>query len=80
MLPQPDEIIYDRRRKRLMIQVLPGGKVVLKAPVGTPKTAQQFLEQHAGWIAEKRTLMAKVAEPAQALRFVQGDCSGLAGP
>jgi len=39
MLPQPDEIIYDRRRKRLMIQVLPGGKVVLKAPLGNPKNS-----------------------------------------
>ena len=80
MLPQPDEIIYDRRRKRLMIQVLPGGKVVLKAPLGTPKKQlNSFLEQHAGWIAEKRTLMAKVAEPAQALRFVQGELLWLAG-
>ena len=79
MLPQPDEIIYDRRRKRLMIQVLPGGKVVLKAPLGTPKKQlNSFLEQHAGWIAEKRTLMAKVAEPAQALRFVQGELLWLA--
>ena len=80
MLPQPDEIIYDRRRKRLMIQVLPGGKVVLKAPMGTPKRQiNSFLEQHAGWIAEKRALMAKVVEPAQAYRFVDGELVWLAG-
>ena len=80
MLSQPDEIIYDRRRKRLMVQVLPGGKVVLKAPVGTPKRQiNNFLEQHAGWIAEKRALMAKVAEPAQALRFTEGELLWLAG-
>ena len=80
MPPQPDEIIYDRRRKRLMLQVLPGGKVVLKAPVGTPKRQiTGFLEQHAGWITEKRALMAKVAEPAQALRFVEGELLWLGG-
>ena len=80
MITQPDEIIYDRRRKRLMLQVLPGGKVVLKAPVGTPKRQiTNFLEQHAGWIAEKRALMAKVPEPAQALRFVVGELLWLAG-
>ncbi len=80
MIPQPDEIVYDRRRKRLMIQVLPGGKVVLKAPMGTPKRQiTGFLEQHAGWIAEKRALMEKVAEPAQALRFVDGELIWLAG-
>lgn len=80
MLPQPDEIIYDRRRKRLMVQVLPGGKVVLKAPVGTPKLQiNTFLEQHAAWIAEKRALLAKVAEPAQPHRFAEGELIWLAG-
>ena len=80
MLPQPDEILFDRRRKRLMVQVLPGGKVVLKTPMGTSKRQiNSFLEQHAGWIAEKRALMAKVAEPAQALRFVEGELIWLAG-
>ena len=80
MLPQPDEILYDRRRKRLMVQVLPGGKVVLKAPLGTPKRQiNNFLEQHAGWIAEKRILMAKVATSAQPLRFVEGAQIWLAG-
>lgn len=80
MLPQSDEIMYDRRRKRLMIQVLPGGKVVLKAPLGTPKKQlNNFLEQHADWIAEKRALMAKVPEPAQPLRFVEGEPLWLAG-
>lgn len=80
MIPQPDEIVYDRRRKRLMIQVLPGGKVVLKAPMGTPKRQiTGFLEQHAGWIAEKRALMSKVAEPAQAYRFAEGELIWLGG-
>ena len=80
MLPQPDEILYDRRRKRLMVQVLPGGKVVLKAPLGTPKRQiNSFLELHAGWIAEKRILMAKVATSAQPLRFVEGAQIWLSG-
>lgn len=80
MLPQPDEILYDRRRKRLMLQVLPGGKVVLKAPLGTPKRQiNNFLEQHAGWIAEKRILMAKVATSAQPQHFVEGAQIWLAG-
>jgi len=80
MHPHPDEIIYDRRRKRLMIQVLPGGKVVLKAPQGTSKRQiYSFLEQHAGWITEKRALMEKVSPPAQALKFVEGELFWLAG-
>ena len=80
MLPQPDEILYDRRRKRLMLQVLPGGKVVLKAPLGTPKRQiNNFLEQHADWIAEKRILMSKVATSAQPQHFVEGAQIWLAG-
>ena len=80
MLHQPDEIIYDRRRKRLMLQVLPGGKVVLKAPLGTGKhQLQSFLEQHAGWIAEKKAIMAKVSPPAGKLRFTEGELLWLAG-
>lgn len=51
--------------------------MVLKAPLGTPKRQiNNFLEQHAGWIAEKRILMAKVATSAQPLRFVEGRKSG----
>ena len=80
MLPQPDEIIFDRRRKRLMVQVLPGGKVVLKAPMGAPKRQiNSFLEQHAGWIAEKRALMEQVPEQAKAHRFVDGELIWLVG-
>lgn len=80
MHPQPDEIIYDRRRKRLMVQVLPGGKVVLKAPQGTSnRQINNFLEQHSGWIAEKKALMEKVTPPAQAIRFEEGDLLWLAG-
>lgn len=80
MLPQPDEITYDRRRKRLMVQVLPGGKVVLKVPLGTSKRQiNSFFQQHAGWISEKRALMAKVAEPSQPYRFVEGELIWLAG-
>ncbi len=80
MPQQPDEIIYDRRRKRMMVQVLPGGKVVLKAPVGTSRRKiNSFLEQHSSWIAEKRALMEKVAPPAQALKFVEGEMLWLAG-
>jgi len=80
MPQQPDKIIYDRRRKRLMVQVLPGGKVVLKAPQGTSKRQiNSFLEQHAGWIAEKKALMEKVTPPAQALRFEEGGLLWLAG-
>ncbi len=80
MPTQPDEIIYDRRRKRLMVQVLPGGKVVLKAPLGTPKRQiASFLEQYADWIAEKKALMAKVAEPAPAHRFLEGELLWLGG-
>ncbi len=80
MIPQPDDIIFDRRRKRLMVQVLPGGKVVLKAPLGTPKRQiNAFLEQNADWIAEKRALMAQVAEPTPTHRFVEGELFWLAG-
>ncbi|MEN6530861.1 MAG: YgjP-like metallopeptidase domain-containing protein, partial [Anaerolineaceae bacterium] len=65
MLPQPDEIIYDRRRKRLMVQVMPGGKVVLKVPLGTSRRQiSSFLEQHSGWITQKKALMARVSPPA----------------
>ena len=80
MLPQPDEIIYDRRRKRLMVQVMPGGKVVLKVPLGTSRRQiSSFLAQHSGWITQKKTLMARVSPPAQAHRFVEGELLWLAG-
>lgn len=63
-----------------MLQVLPGGKVVLKAPLGTPKRQiKNFLEQHAGWIVEKRILVARVAESARPYRFVEGELIWLAG-
>jgi len=80
-MPQtPDEIIFDRRRKRLMVQVLPGGRVVLKAPLGTTKRQiNSFLEQHSAWIAEKRALMARQPEPSQAIRFVEGELLWLEG-
>ena len=80
-MPQtPDEIIFDRRRKRLMVQVLPGGRVVLKAPLGTTKRQiNGFLEQHSAWIAEKRALMARQPEPSQAIRFVEGELLWLEG-
>ena len=62
-----------------MVQVLPGGKVVLKAPMGTPKRQiTSFLEQHAGWIAEKKALMERVSPPVQAYRFVEGELLWLA--
>jgi len=80
MQPQPDEIIFDRRRKHLMLQILPGGKLVLKAPVGTSnRQISTFLEQHSAWISQKRTLMAKVPPPAQAHRFTEGELIWLAG-
>ena len=77
-MPQtPDEIIFDRRRKRLMVQVLPGGRVVLKAPLGaTKRQINSFLEQHSAWIAEKRALMARQPAQSQAIRFVDGSCYG----
>lgn len=80
MITQPDEIVYDKRRKCLMLQVLPGGAVVLKAPIGTPnRLVNQFLEQHADWIAEKKAVMTKVAPPAQNQRFEDGSLIWLAG-
>lgn len=80
-MPQtPDEIIFDRRRKRLMVQVLPGGRVVLKAPLGTTKRQiNSFLEQHSAWIAEKRALMARQPAQSQAIRFVEGELLWLEG-
>jgi len=80
MNTQPDEIIYDKRRKRMMVQVLPGGKVVVKVPKGTGRQQiNRFLAQHTGWIAENKAIMAEVAPLARKLQFVEGADIWLAG-
>lgn len=63
-----------------MVQVLPGGGVVVRAPLGTSgRQIQRFLEQHAQWIAEKKSQMAEVRPNACTYRFEEGERIWFAG-
>ena len=62
-----------------MISVLPGGKVVVKAPEGMPmRVIKAFLRDHAGWIAEKKTFMSLVP-PRPQIEIKEGGKLWLAG-
>ena len=68
-----DEIRYTRR-KTLAISVLPGGKVVVRAPLRTsPARIAAFLREHADWIDNARAKMSAVPPPAEAYRFAEGE-------
>ncbi len=67
-----DEIVYSRR-KSLQISVLPGGKVVVRAPLRTSQAQiAAFLEDKAGWIDRARRKMHSEA-PQTAYRFAEGE-------
>lgn len=67
-----DEIIYSKR-KRLAISVLPGGKVVVRAPLKTRASAiQDFINANQIWIASAKSKMSAIPEPT-VYRFSEGE-------
>lgn len=55
-----DEIKYSNR-KTIAIEVKPGGKVIVRAPKGTHKTAiERFVRQKSGWISQAKARMVKI--------------------
>lgn len=62
-----------------MISVLPGGKVVVKAPEGMPmRVIKAFLRDHADWITEKKAFMSLVP-PRPQIEIKEGGKLWLAG-
>jgi len=48
------QVRESRRARRLSVRVFPGGRVEIVVPVGTrPRTVQQFVSRHRGWIDRK---------------------------
>lgn len=48
------KIIFSPRRKRLVLQVLSSGEVVVKAPLGVSEAlCHHFVDQHKEWIAQQ---------------------------
>jgi predicted metal-dependent hydrolase len=67
-----DEIIYSRR-KRLAISVLPGGKVVVRAPLKTrPSTIEHFISANQLWISSAKSKMSAIPAPT-VYRFAEGE-------
>lgn len=67
------EVIYSRR-KRLAISVLAGGRVVVRAPLGTSKVhIRAFLREQSGWIAQAQENMRRLPAPPPPYRFVEGE-------
>ncbi|MGB4594524.1 MAG: SprT family zinc-dependent metalloprotease [Anaerolineaceae bacterium] len=67
-----DEIIYSKR-KRLAISVLPGGKVVVRAPLKTRTSIiQDFINANQVWIAAAKTKMSAIPEQT-VYHFCEGE-------
>ncbi|MGV8050027.1 MAG: M48 family metallopeptidase [Anaerolineaceae bacterium] len=68
-----DEIIYSCR-KHLAISVLPGGRVLVRAPLRTsPARIEAFLNEQSDWIDQARVKMSKVALPSAPYQFQEGE-------
>jgi predicted metal-dependent hydrolase len=68
-----DEIIYSRR-KTLAIDVLRGGKVVVRAPLRTSRAQiAAFLQEKSGWIAQARAKMLRVQPEAAPYTYREGE-------
>lgn len=56
-----DEIKYSKR-KTIVIEVKPGGRVIVRAPKGTRKILiEQFVREKSGWITQAKARMLKTA-------------------
>lgn len=68
-----DEIKYSRR-KSMAIEVRPGGKVIVRAPLGTkPAKIQTFVREKADWIQKAKTRMQGLPAVTHVYSFVQGE-------
>jgi len=68
-----DEIKYSRR-KTMAIEVRPGGKVIVRAPLGTkPAKIQTFVREKADWIQKAKTRMQGLPAVTHVYSFVQGE-------
>lgn len=68
-----DEIKYSRR-KTMVIEVRLGGKVIVRAPLGTkPAKIQAFVRQKASWIQKAKTRMQGLPAVTRVYSFVQGE-------
>lgn len=67
-----DEIIYSRR-KSLAITILPGGRVVVRAPLhANPARITAFLQEKSSWIDQARAKMLNVEAQAEPYRYEEG--------
>jgi predicted metal-dependent hydrolase len=67
-----DEIIFSKR-KRLALSVLPGGKVVVRAPLKTrSSTIEHFISANQLWIASAKSKMSAIPPPT-VYRFAEGE-------
>lgn len=65
MAIRADEVVFSKR-KRLAISVLPGGKVVVRAPLRTSRAViERFVDANQGWIKKAQTKMARLALPVE---------------
>lgn len=70
---QPDQIIRTKR-KTIGIEVLPGGKVIVRAPQHTSDARiQEALNLRAEWLRTARQKMIAVGAARQPKRFVEGE-------
>ncbi|MGI6251202.1 MAG: M48 family metallopeptidase [Anaerolineaceae bacterium] len=66
------EVIFSRR-KRLSLSVLPGGNLVVRAPLRTRQAViAQFVNDNRDWIAKARQKMSQLPPPPEPLRFTEG--------
>ncbi|HNY84340.1 MAG TPA: DUF45 domain-containing protein, partial [Anaerolineaceae bacterium] len=63
MTVRADEVVFSKR-KRLAISVLPGGKVVVRAPLRTSRAMiERFVNASQDWIEKAKTRMARLPLP-----------------
>lgn len=68
-----DELIFSRRR-RITLAVQPGGRVILRAPLGTSEAAiRSFLEANAVWLENARRKMARLPVPPAPYKYTEGE-------
>lgn len=73
MDPLIDEIKFSRRRT-LAIEVQPGGKVIMRAPLGTKESKMRaFVREKADWIRKAKTRMERYQSKVPFYQFVQGE-------
>ena len=70
---QPDQIIRSKR-KTIGIEVLPGGKVIVRAPLHTSDARiQEALNSRADWLRTAQQKMIAAGAAHQPKRFVEGE-------